>query len=295
MTEGLRMLHLPLDPRALLAAGREHGLAQDAWAVEPGYLVHSLLARLWGERAPKPFDLQEPEAARDREPNWPPASRPVALLAYTCTSLNGLERLAHQSGHAQVLDVIDWQLAREKPMPELGAGQRLGFRVRLCPVIRVGRHHPRFRPGAEVDPYLATVERELALAERARPEADPKQLKDEIACRLPPREEVYRAWLIARLGSAAELTQARMVAMRDARLWRKGEPGSGPARLMHGRDRTRGRHAEIGRREVVMEGTLRIQDPAALTTLLARGVGRHRAFGFGMLLLRAPRGEPGRC
>ena len=38
--------------------------------------------------------------------------------------------------------------------------------------------------------------------------------------------------------------------------------------------------------DVVMQGRLRVSDPQAFAQLLARGVGRHRAFGFGMLLLR---------
>jgi len=31
-----------------------------------------------------------------------------------------------------------------------------------------------------------------------------------------------------------------------------------------------------------------VRDPTGFAALLARGVGRHRAFGFGMLLLRPP-------
>ena len=47
----------------------------------------------------------------------------------------------------------------------------------------------------------------------------------------------------------------------------------------------------MGRREAVFEGTLEVRDAALFQGLLARGVGRHRAFGFGMLLLRPA--EPG--
>jgi CRISPR system Cascade subunit CasE len=38
--------------------------------------------------------------------------------------------------------------------------------------------------------------------------------------------------------------------------------------------------------DVTFSGTLAVQDPAAFHGMLSRGVGRHRAFGFGMLLLR---------
>jgi CRISPR system Cascade subunit CasE len=43
--------------------------------------------------------------------------------------------------------------------------------------------------------------------------------------------------------------------------------------------------------DAVMRGNLIVSDPAAFAQLLARGIGRHRAYGFGMLLLRPP-GEP---
>ena len=37
-----------------------------------------------------------------------------------------------------------------------------------------------------------------------------------------------------------------------------------------------------------MRGILTITDPIAFAELLKRGVGRHRAYGYGMLLLRPP-------
>ena len=35
-----------------------------------------------------------------------------------------------------------------------------------------------------------------------------------------------------------------------------------------------------------MQGVLTITDGGAFASLLARGVGRHRAYGYGMMLLR---------
>jgi CRISPR system Cascade subunit CasE len=40
--------------------------------------------------------------------------------------------------------------------------------------------------------------------------------------------------------------------------------------------------------DAVVHGTLTITDPTAFAALLARGVGRHRSYGYGMLLLRPP-------
>ena len=44
------------------------------------------------------------------------------------------------------------------------------------------------------------------------------------------------------------------------------------------------------RPDVVFAGRLRVTEPAAFGAWLGRGVGRHCAFGFGMLLLRPPGG-----
>jgi CRISPR system Cascade subunit CasE len=57
------------------------------------------------------------------------------------------------------------------------------------------------------------------------------------------------------------------------------------------RDRSNGgkfsRHHEGP--DATMSGTLRIDDPSAFASALSHGIGRHRTFGFGMLLLAPPR------
>lgn len=277
----LHMVHLPLHPRELMGCGREHGLVSDRWSVDLGYLVHSLLARLLGGHAPKPFDVQDAPAS------GPAPDRLLHVLAYAGSDIGTLQAYAGRHGDVAARDAVDWARAGSKPLPPFQAGQRLGFCTRVCPMVRVGRQHPRFAPGAEVDPYLALVERHLAEAERANPGLSSRRLKSEVVAGLPPRETVYGDWLAARFGGAAALSSLRLARMRDARLWRRGDPKTETAGTMHGHDRARhGSRAVIGRREAVFEGTLTVQDAGALRLLLARGVGRHRAFGFGMVLLR---------
>ena len=38
--------------------------------------------------------------------------------------------------------------------------------------------------------------------------------------------------------------------------------------------------------DILMSGVLEVGDSTAFASLLSRGIGRHRAFGYGMLLLR---------
>ena len=87
------------------------------------------------------------------------------------------------------------------------------------------------------------------------------------------REEVYRDWLERQLQThgAARLEEARLRSFRRTRVLRKlhGPYSEGP--------------------DAVMQGVLTITDGDAFASLLARGVGRHRAYGYGMMLLRCKR------
>ena len=86
------------------------------------------------------------------------------------------------------------------------------------------------------------------------------------------REEVYRDWLAERLkrfgGARLELESATLVSFQRTRAVR----------------RLRGAHSEGP--DALMRGTLEVTDGNAFGELLAGGVGRHRAYGYGMLLLR---------
>lgn len=279
----LHMLHLPIVPRLLMECGRQHGLVEDTRAVDLGYLVHSLFARLWQDRAPKPFDIQDHQG--DGLHN-----RPLSVLAYAPDDIGAAHSSARSGTDSQAFAAINWADARSKVVPDLAPGQRVGFRVRACPTIRVGKHHPSLAHGMEVDPYMALIERELAVRAPAD-DAERRQLKPQIVAAAPDREAVYRDWLAARFAGAVHLEAIRLTTLRDARLWRRGEPGPGAPSLMYGRKRPQFRErAMIGRREAVFEGTLQVNDAAAFHALLARGIGRHRAFGFGMLLLRPAAG-----
>ncbi len=54
------------------------------------------------------------------------------------------------------------------------------------------------------------------------------------------------------------------------------------------KDRSKGKsiNRDVERPDVIFSGELIILRPEQFSDLLKRGVGRHRAFGFGMLLLR---------
>jgi CRISPR system Cascade subunit CasE len=146
-----------------------------------------------------------------------------------------------------------------RPFPtQWAAGHVLGFEVRVRPIIREGK------TGRERDAFLAAVEK-----------ADDNSMLD--------RSEVYVQWLrdlLARQGGA-ELVDASVTRYRQLGVTRKSQK-SGSVDARHGR--------VVGGPDAVLTGQLRVTDPQAFAQLLARGVGRHRAFGFGLLLLRSARG-----
>jgi CRISPR system Cascade subunit CasE len=217
--------------------------------VDLGYLVHCALGELFGEQAPKPFAIT---LERGRE---------VEVLAYAAQTRDALHATAQTFADPALYDgLCRWASFAGKPMPEhFAAGQRLGFTVKLCPTVRPakpGRHQES--EGAEVDAFLAACRKVGA------------EVKVE-------REVVYREWLLAEIArrGGATVESLKLEHFRLERLTRRH----------HGSDRRSESH---DRPAAGFSGTLMVTDPTAFRTLLARGLGRHRAFGFGMLLLRPP-------
>lgn len=252
----LQLLHTRPDPRRLAAwAARRRLLLAEG---DPGYALHALLAAAFGEQAPQPFrylDAEQGLLAYTRM-DIDTVRRQVALADPEVVAALGLAATAEHGGFSL------------RPFPtQWPKDHVLGFELRLRPVIREGRS------GQERDAFLAE-------AERSGSEA------------VVDRTDVYRRWLRARLeertdaaaghwqGGAA-LLDATMTRYRLLGVLRRTQ-AAGAADSGGGARQPR---VTIGP-DVVMQGRLRVSDPLAFGQLLARGVGRHRAFGFGMLLLR---------
>ena len=96
------------------------------------------------------------------------------------------------------------------------------------------------------------------------------------------RGEVYLKWLGQRLAPGAELERATLEAFRLTRVLRR----DGNRALVQIPSPSETMKGAAGHPDATVAGTLIVRDTEAFAALLARGVGRHRAFGFGMLLLR---------
>jgi CRISPR system Cascade subunit CasE len=250
----VHLVQLVPNSAALAHFAQRAGLPGD----DLGYLWHRALRDAFGALAPQPFRVLDP------------GGRPVRLLGYGSADEEQLR--ASLSLAAPDLDRIfppDRLHSKALPLP-FAAGRRLAFEIRVCPVVRTrrsdsGRQH-------ELDAF---VHHALGIADQPRPE----------------REPVYRAWLADRLLAAGcRLIAAGMTSFRLGPLVRRRHASpaaltaseNGPARRLLA---TGGRGA-ARRPEVVFDGMLEVMDPDTFTAGLARGIGRHRAFGFGMLLLR---------
>jgi CRISPR system Cascade subunit CasE len=157
-------------------------------------------------------------------------------------------------------DIADLDAMASKPIPRFELGRRLGFHLRACPVVRLAAPTHGHKAGAEVDVFLArcfSAGADFGVS----------------------RESVYREWLSGRLGdgtnTGARVEEVRVAAMSRERLVRRTQGDVRSARRLE-------------RTDVRFEGSLVVADTDRFLECLARGVGRHRAFGFGALMLVPP-------
>ncbi len=137
-----------------------------------------------------------------------------------------------------------------KPMPSVWqAGRRYRFHLRVAPT-RQGHHTDGVRFEKDAMAFVGAG-------------AD--------------RYETYLQWLSERIEGAEAIEACQMTGFRIMKACRRAVvgPGKRPAKAISLPDAT-------------FEGVLRIDDPAQFANVLRGGVGRHKAFGFGALMLRPP-------
>jgi CRISPR system Cascade subunit CasE len=237
------------------------------------YFVLGALGELFGADAPSPFSVEERDEA-------------LIVLGYTERDASTLaqaasERSLAEGAPAVLASLVEHAQLATRALPVTWQrGARYSYAVRACPVVRNHRGtHTAERPREE-DAFMAAC--------RAQNERDGLSSTDHAPTRWKTpvdRAAVYAEWLrqqVARHGGDTVIESASMTSFVLDRLTRRGSPEDGA--------RSSTRKAERRTRpNAVLEGTLTVGDPTAFAALLTRGVGRHRAFGFGMLLLRPVR------
>jgi CRISPR system Cascade subunit CasE len=266
----LTMLRVPIDLNALaryadgrswtkrLKAERESDAGFDE-----GRALHHVLDETFGPGALRPFRLM---AARDATNG--------SIYAYTTQTEADIRDAISAAAPPEARRIIGLDRLDFKDMPtNWTAGRRLGFDVRIRAIVRIKNDLPNprqpdrpYKPGAELDAFFVEAQRTHP---NSRPTiVDGAATPSGMAAAGRTREAVYRDWLAARFGEVALLDPERtgMQKFHRTRVARDGRYTEGPDATFH--------------------GELIIVDPIAFESLLAHGVGRHKAYGYGMLLLR---------
>ena len=280
-TTSLRMIRADLDIREFHRWAGIRGLISRS-AFDEGFAMHCLLVESFGELAPKPFRVIIP---RDRR------RRTGTLYGYARSDADDLRDAATTYCDPLQAKILPPHRIDSKPMPaEWQPGKRLGFEALVRPVKRLSRCvNVRGRKGRDdatncengcklTRCSIPRVEKvcENGCSERHTViERDAFQAEAERHDRRAmtrTREEVYADWLKERLEAhdAARLESTTLAMFQRTRTIRKlhSRPSEGP-------------HA-------LMRGTLTISDPTKFEMLLANGLARHKAYGYGMILLRPP-------
>jgi CRISPR system Cascade subunit CasE len=246
----LHLLHTQPDARLLAAWVARHHQRHERQPSDLGDALHGLLRAAFGDAAPQPFRyLDERQGLLAYTALDAEAMRAkVALAEPLAAQTLGLGATAQHDGY------------RLRPFPtQWPQGQVLRFELRLRPVLRTAK--------GERDAF--------------------QHAWDQSPAEPPQREAVYVQWLrdhlALREGTAREawqgavdlLDDVHLAAFQRQQVVRRTQAAGGQGRRGH----------VIDGPDALLKGHLRVRDAAAFSQLLARGVGRHRAFGFGMLLL----------
>lgn len=212
-----------------------------------GYVLHAALKAAFQELAPKPFRLIEPESGQH------------TLLGYTDA---GADRLTTRAlaAEADTNAALGLRSLDSKIMPtRWRVGDLYHFELRARPVIRTdgqgGRESTRER-----DAFLQACDAAGdAPLDRGAVYADwlARQLKRHGGAQLPQGDDGQPQ---VTLRAFQRLRIARRSASRSLR--------------------------EIAGPDAVLAGVIEVTDAELFAGLLRRGIGRHRVFGYGMLLLK---------
>ena len=256
----LYMINLPVRLRELRYHAAVNGLQGDE-----GRALHHFLSETFGKSVLRPFRMM---------PGRNGASM-ASLYAYSAFDEDTL-RQSIDTAPPEMMKILDTDHLAVKEMPQTWhEGRRLAFDVRVRPIRRLlkplagwcrsgtGKSPQVFKKGAEVDAFLVATLRQF-------PDGQPPMDQ-----RLD-RETVYREWLAERLSLAAKLMTAHMKSVERSDAMRRSKT-------------TMTENTSQGS-DVIFHGELSIIDPVAFGSLLASGIGRHTAYGYGMLLLRPARG-----
>ena len=178
--------------------------------------------------------------------------RPARILGYSEWSADTLQEriMTFADPSAAAVCGDPRQTIMSKSMPAIGAGRVFGFEVLCCPVAR------KADSGVEKDVFLVAAD-----------SAPDNTLN---------REKVYCDWIASKLQDSGVAVSG--IQLKSFRLVRQARQTQ-----LKGSSR---QFRQLRRPHAIFTGALTVTDPEAFWRVLKSGIGRHRSFGYGMLLLR---------
>ena len=173
-------------------------------------------------------------------------------LAYTCITAEELRKVAEQHQKLAHSAVMDPRTIMTIPVPDQWSeGHSIRFEIRIRPTKRSSSRDAE-HPKSELDIYLGSAEN-------------------------ASRAETYCQWLSESMWRQGGL-QATPLSMVMTKFAMRRVRRQNPSQRTTGPDAT-------------ITGDATVVNPERMRSALADGLGRHKAYGYGMLLLR-PSGNP---
>lgn len=254
MTKQIHLLYAPVNMAKFNQWAGQRDLVRRG-NFDEGFALHILLTEIFGQGALKPFRLFSG-----------PRRRMASLYAYASFDHREALSIANDTGLPDSMQALNPAKINSKVMrTDFAQGQRLGFDVRTRPVRRLHKEckdsqsGKTIAKGSEVDAFRAT---HLG----TNPDGWRDVNRHE---RTESRSESYFRWFVERIAEAAEICPEsfkvasfkRTIAVRG-----HGSSSEGP--------------------DATLQGDLLVKNPDRFSKCIAKGIGRHKAYGFGMLLLR---------
>lgn len=218
-----------------------------------GYLVHCALTGLWGDHSPRPFFIQQDIDTTSH----------LAALGYFQVPISYLHNHQLHRLRDELIDwaklyastdsysMVDWSSFEVKPYPtNWPVGRRLSFKTKVCPVEEFN--------GRDVDIFIS----------RRSGEARSNSMS--------ARGAIYGSWV-------SDVFARHGVTLHSSTLQRFNI--STVYRRTHGGVR-KGINFRIP--DATITGDLEIVDPIGFLKLIQGGLGSHRGFGYGMVLIQGP-------
>lgn len=246
----MHLTQIKIDTRLLSELAREHRLPIST--ADAGYRMHVGLTSVFGDAAPKPFWIRDTDGQH------------ADVLGYADQDKKGLQGAAQMHASSLAYEMCEWNRLHCKPMPgaDVLEDQALSFKLRACPIVRKGSagqginldgETVKWRAGERMDAFLSQ-----ALSSG-----------DDIT-----RSEAYASWLRRQFDvrdGGAEIQSVSLEAFNLKEVTRRAQGTT---------------MKQQTKPMVLLSGRLQVREPEDFLSILSSGLGQHKSFGCGMMLIR---------